>query len=215
MEEQFIQFIQQNPSFAYWGVLGMLLMCGLGLPLPEDITLVAGGYTVYLAGANNLSGPELLPMIIVGLVGVLSGDTALFFLGRWIGPRAFEIKPFKWVMSKARQKKVRRFFGRYGIWTAFFCRFAAGLRAPAFLLAGSAGMRFRVFFLADGAAALISVPLLVWLAWRFGDKINRVKIWLVQSKYAVAGLLVAVALYCLAKFLIRRWWREKPGEENE
>ena len=73
MEAEILQFIQQHPAYAYLAVFGMLLACGLGLPLPEDITLVAGGYTVYLAQLKHLDGPYLLPMIVVGLCGVMCG----------------------------------------------------------------------------------------------------------------------------------------------
>lgn len=213
MEETFLQFIQQNPSLAYWAVYGMLLLCGFGLPLPEDITLIVGGYTVYLAEVHKLGSPSLIPMIVVGIVGVLTGDTTLFLLGKWLGPKAVKIWPFRWLLSESRRARVHRFFKDYGVGTAFFTRFAAGLRAPTYLLAGSAGMKFHVFFLADGAAALISVPLLVWLAWHFGAEIDQVKHWLKQSKYAVAAILVFVAGYIVVKILLKKR-RVKAVKEN-
>ncbi|MCB9557161.1 MAG: DedA family protein [Deltaproteobacteria bacterium] len=201
MEAELLQWIQASPNSAYLAVFGVLLACGLGVPMPEDITLIAGGYTVYLAGINKLGSPQLVPMIVVGLVGVLSGDVLLFFAGRWLGPKATRIWPFRRVLSPARVEKARKYFHRYGGWTAFFARFAAGVRAPIYLIAGSMGMRTRTFLLADGFAALISVPLLVWLAWRFGAQIERVKGWLVNSKYALAGVFACLLIYILVKVI--------------
>lgn len=215
MEEQLLTFIQQNPASAYFAVYGMLLLCGLGLPLPEDITLLAGGYTVYLADLNGMSSPQLLPMIAVGMFGVLTGDTMLFLLGRKLGPRIYKIWPFRRLFSQSRVEKIHRFFARYGAWTAFCCRFAAGVRAPGYLIMGSANMKFRVFFLADGAAALISVPVLVWVSWRFGKQIDTVKEWLGQSKYAVAGLLLLITSVLLVKFFLDRRKKEHAKRQLE
>ncbi|MBK8482026.1 MAG: DedA family protein [Proteobacteria bacterium] len=198
MEAQLLELIHQSPAWAYLGVFFVLLACGLGLPMPEDITLVAGGYTVYLAERNGLTQPMLLPMIAVGLVGVLTGDMILFGVGRWLGPRAARIWPLRWLVPPRRMERVYRFFARYGTWTAFIARFAPGLRSPTFLLAGTAKMSFRRFALADGAAALISAPLWVWLAYHFGAEIDQVKLWLARSRYALfavaAGLLVLLAV---------------------
>ena len=61
---------------AYAIILGVLLACGLGVPIPEDITLIAAGL---LAGLGKIS---LTGALIAGMVGVLAGDSFLFFLGR-------------------------------------------------------------------------------------------------------------------------------------
>ncbi len=204
MEARILQLVQSHPAYAYLVVFGVLLLCGLGVPLPEDITLIAGGYTVYLAQQHGLGSPSLLPMIGVGFMGVLTGDVFLFTLGRWLGPRATKIWPFRTMLSKKRIERAQYFFQRYGAWTAFIARFAAGLRAPTYFLAGSMGMKRRTFILADGSAAMLSVPLLVWVAWRFGAQLDRVKVWLTNSKYAVGGLVAALIIYLVVKALLKR-----------
>ena len=209
MEAELISFIQSHPNMAYLVVFSVLLACGLGLPMPEDITLVAGGYAVYLADTHQLGHPRLLPMVGVGLMGVLSGDVILFALGRWGGPRVATVWPFRLLFKPARLERTRLFFRRYGGWTAFVARFAAGFRAPTYLLAGSMGMRTRTFLLADGGAALISVPLLVWLAWRFGAQIDRVKGWLADGRYAL------LVLFCLLGiWLAQRWIRGRRAQRS-
>lgn len=211
MEAEIIQFVQTSPLTVYALVFGVLLACGLGVPMPEDITLVAGGYSVYLAGQHHLAHPALLPMIAVGMLGVLSGDATLFLTGRYLGPRVTKVWPFRRLISPARMDRVHRYFARHGLWTAFFARFAAGLRAPTYLLAGTARMRFRTFVAADGAAAMISVPLLVWLAWRFGAQIDRVKGWLANSKYAIGAVLAGLAIYVVIKTIRRRRARKRAA----
>lgn len=209
MEQWILELVQSSPYMAYVAVFGVLLACGLGVPMPEDITLIAGGYTVYVAGLNHAHAPQLIPMMAVGLIGVLTGDTLLFLAGRWLGPKATKIWPFRRLFSPKRLERTRRFFGKYGGWTAFFARFAAGFRAPTFLLAGSMGMKWPTFIVCDGSAALISVPLLVWLAYHFGAEIDQVKAWLGKSKYALAGVFVLLGIYVIVRVVLNRRRRRK------
>lgn len=213
MEAEIMQFVQSNPASAYLAVFGVLLACGLGVPLPEDITLLAGGYTVYLSGQAGLSAPSLVPMIIVGLAGVLAGDIFLFVVGRWMGPRVTKTWPFRRLVTPSRMEKVYRYFSRYGVRTAFFARFAAGLRAPTYLLAGTAKMRFRTFILADGSAALISVPAIVWAAYHFGAQIDIVRGWIMQAKYVLLAAIGA-ALVIVAIRAIRRRFAARHGQSG-
>ena len=69
--------------FAYLVVFGILLVCGLGLPLPEDVSLILGGYLVHSGKA------ELVPMMVTGYLGIIIGDSMIFTFGRRLGSIAF------------------------------------------------------------------------------------------------------------------------------
>ena len=71
-------------KWTYLGLIAVLLAAGFGLPLPEDIPLLAAGWLVYKGDADF----EL--MIATALFGVLLGDSVLFMLGRWYGMRILE-----------------------------------------------------------------------------------------------------------------------------
>ena len=47
MEDLFIFLTDQSGIGAYAVILGILIACGLGFPLPEDIPLTAAGYLVF------------------------------------------------------------------------------------------------------------------------------------------------------------------------
>jgi len=65
--------------FTYLGLFVVLMLCGLGLPIPEDVALLAGGYLVH-------RGVTRYPITLaVSLLGVVAGDNSLFFLGRHFG----------------------------------------------------------------------------------------------------------------------------------
>src|SRR6218665_3667513 len=68
---------------AYSAIVGLLLICGLGVPLPEDITLVAAGILSAL-GSISIGGA-----IAAGFFGVMAGDAFLYTVGRIYGRKAF------------------------------------------------------------------------------------------------------------------------------
>ena len=87
-----------------------------------------------------------------------------------------------------------------------------GFRAAAFLTAGSAGVPFWKFVVADAGAALFGVPLAFGLAYFFTDQIqaimadvHRAERWL-----GLAGLLAVAAMLAIG---VRRWHR-RLGKER-
>ena len=66
-------------DYGYFTVFFILLICGFGVPIPEDITLVAGGIIAGLGFA------DVHTMVVVSLFGVLIGDGTMFTLGRIFG----------------------------------------------------------------------------------------------------------------------------------
>ena len=73
------------PLFHLAGI-GLLLavpsiLAGFGVPVPEDVTLIAGGIIAGLGYA------DVRIMCAVGLAGVLVGDSSMFLIGRHLGTR--------------------------------------------------------------------------------------------------------------------------------
>ena len=125
--------------FTYAGLFIILLLCGLGMPLPEDVALLAGGYMVH-------RGITRYPITLaVALVGVVAGDNSLFFIGRRFGTG---IVKYFGVARPGRQLQIERiqaFMRRHGHRAIFYARFLAGLRALIYLSAGSLACVLRNF----------------------------------------------------------------------
>ncbi|MBI4406118.1 MAG: DedA family protein [Deltaproteobacteria bacterium] len=185
MEKLFIYLTNLSSNGAYAIIFGILVACGLGFPLPEDIPLVASGY---LCWDGTL---EIIPTFLVTMIGVLIGDTILFFFGRKLGLRILERKQTFIKTSKIR--RTRAYFRKYGQKIVFFARFVAGFRAAAFFIAGAMKMDYRRFILLDGLAALLSVP--IWIAAGYGlghmwgDQITQI---LRSLKHLKAGFTIVV-----------------------
>lgn len=179
-------------NYGYFAVFIVLLFCGLGLPIPEDITLIAGGIICTLANESGYS-PHLYTMMIVALSGVIVGDSIIFLLGRKLGPRVTHIPVLKLIITPKIYAQIQKKTKKYGQKILFVARFLPGLRAPIFLTAGvSHKVHFWQFLTLDGVAALVSVPLWVYAGFYFADDIDKALKWVKHSEYFI---IITVAIF--------------------
>ena len=151
---------------AYGAIVGLLIICGLGVPLPEDITLVSGGI---LSALHSIS---FIGAVIAGFVGVMAGDAFLYTVGRIYGRRAFKLPFIRAVLTPRRIAMAERKIARNSHLICFTARFLPGLRSPVFLMAGIMRIRPIVFYGLDGLAALISVPIWVLVGHWVGENLD-------------------------------------------
>jgi membrane protein DedA with SNARE-associated domain len=183
---------------AYASIIGVLLLCGLGLPIPEDITLLAAGL---LASSKHISLPGAL---VAGFIGVLIGDAILFTAGRKFGARIFGLPGFRRFLTPERIAKAEDRIRKNGHFICFVARFLPGLRAPIYALAGAMGVRPAVFIMQDGFAALISVPIWVYLGFLFGENWEDAIKYVKRTQGAIVGtVLVVILLYVAYRFYKR------------
>jgi membrane protein DedA with SNARE-associated domain len=179
--------------FTYLGLFVVLMLCGLGLPVPEDVALLAGGYLVH-------RGVVQYPITLaVALVGVVAGDNSLYFLGRRVGVGLLAYFGLGRPGSRDQIERLQAFMERHGHLAIFYARFLAGLRALVYLSAGSLGVTPARFLFYDALGALISVPLVVSLGYVFGGDIERAVVYI----GGVEKLIWIVVLLCLAIYAMR------------
>src|SRR5262245_36743849 len=123
----------------------------MGVPLPEDISLIMGGFLAYEGRV------QLLPMIAVGFAGILCGDSIIYLIGRRVGDRVKGGKGFlARIVTPEKQAKVERLFADHGQKIIIAARFLPGVRAVTYFTAGSTRMSYFRFILFDGLAAMAS-----------------------------------------------------------
>ncbi len=144
----------------------LLVLTGIGLPLPEDVILLAAGAVV------SWGRTGYYPIVGVALLGVLVGDLILFLLGRRYGPRLLARGPFRYLAGRRRVERAREMLARRGAGAVFLARFVAGIRFVVFFLAGAGGMPTATFVLLDLSGALLSVPLVVLVGYVFGANLE-------------------------------------------
>ena len=128
---------------------GLLLAEAIGLPFPAALALVAAGAAV---AAHALWGPYVLA---AALTALLLGDTAQFWLGRYMGWALLgflcrvSINPETCILRSAES------FYKRGKITLVIAKFIPGVNTMAAPLAGSMKMRFSQFLRLDFAGALV------------------------------------------------------------
>jgi membrane protein DedA with SNARE-associated domain len=185
-------------SHAYAKLAAVLLLCGLGLPIPEDISLVSAGYLAYLGIV------DVHAALVVCMAAVMAGDLVAFSLGRYYGTRLLETAFGRRLLSPARQVRLRAYFRRHGNKVVFIARFLPGLRFSSFLSAGMLRVRPHIFITYDLLAALVSVPVIVYVAWFFGEHVDAVLKWIRRSEYAIVALVALGAVYAVWRIYRRR-----------
>ncbi|GFZ91417.1 DedA family protein [Dyella caseinilytica] len=194
--ERLITVFAEN---GYAAVFIALLLCGAGIPLPEDITLVAGGVIAGLGYAN------VHTMAAVTMVGVLIGDAAMFLLGHHYGEHMLQWKPIALLMPPRRYAKMQEKFERYGNRLMFFARFLPGMRTAVYITAGATHrVSFWRFLLLDGFAALISVPFWVYLGYFGANRREWLLMWMHRGQSSL-WVLGGIGLVVLLVW----WWRRR------
>lgn len=202
MQEMLSFMLNFHGLMPYILVFSILLACGLGVPIPEDITLFVGGMLAYNGIVN------VWVMILVCMAGVLVGDTTIFLLGAKYGRKLTDKPFFHKFLSPERLAIVQEKFHEKGNKVIFAARFMPGLRAPTFFSAGTLHLPFRVFFFYDGMAALISVPTIVWVVYHFGGLANKVIGIIRQVEHGIIAVVVIIIL-----FLIFKWHLNKNKQQ--
>ncbi len=196
--------LQFHGPAAYVGVLFILVCCGLGLPLPEDVALITGGI---LAGYGPPRGVgSLWGMIAVGLIGILLGDSIIFRAGQTYGEKILGTRLGRHIPGERVQRTVH-LFERHGAKFIMVARFLPGVRAVTYFVAGTTGVPFWKFLLYDGIAACASAPGWVFLGYWAGKHRMLSKAWAWATRVQFSILIVAafaVVLWLVTVTLLRR-----------
>lgn len=189
-------------SYGYWAVFLVLLACGFGVPIPEDITLVSGGVI------SGLGYTNVHIMLVVSMLGVLVGDSTMYWLGRIYGEKILQFPLIRNVATPERFAQVQERFETQGWKLLFVARFLPGLRAVVYLVSGiTRKVSFARFVLVDFVAAIISVPIWVYL----GDFGARNLDWL-EAQIRKGQMVIWVLLIIGGLFL---YWKWKKSRKNK
>ena len=135
-----------------WGLYavlaGLMILGGVGLPVPEELSLLLGGFLAYLQFT------DFWMTFLVLVTSAALGDSAAYFMGRMIG---------SWILSKVGRFKLiavivgkaSKYFDRYGAKVIIFSRPLVGVRPAVLFLAGHYRINFAKFIFFD---ILVSAP---------------------------------------------------------
>ncbi len=150
-------------ELAGWPFYLTLLGIGLATLVSEDLACLAAGLLV---------ARGLIPLpagIFAAFAGILLGDMALYFAGRYGGRWCVERAPLRWIVSERSLDAGRKLLSERGAMAIFISRFTPGMRLPLYVAAGvvkAPALRLAAWFIVAGLAWTIPV---VTLAAYFGQ----------------------------------------------
>ena len=192
-------------EFEYLAPFAVLLLCGLGLPLPEEVTLIGAGILLYRGEV------DFVRITIVCSAAILIGDSVPYWLGRRFGMNALRVPWVARILHPERFARLRRRFEEHGNQATFACRFFAGIRIPGYFLAGTMGMPYPRFLLLDSLGVLISVPTSIYLGKIFGGSVDSLH----DRVHDIHLILAFLALSLVLVLVLRRWRQPRTGAAGQ
>ena len=127
-----------------------------------------GDSLLFAAGALAALGSLDLWLLVVLLVGAaILGDTVNYWVGAWIGPRAFSGNVR--LLRKDYLERTHAFYDKHGGKTIILARFVPIIRTFAPFVAGVGAMSYPKFLTYNVVGAVLWVGLFVPLGYFFGN----------------------------------------------
>ncbi len=184
---------------SYVGIVLVLILTGAGLPIPEEVPVIA-------AGVASHSG-QMIPWLalLCCIMGVLIGDLILYAVGYHFGRSLLnEYHWFSRSLTPEREKQIEWLIARHG-WKVFLvARLLVFIRSPVYVTAGILHIPFRRFLAIDAFCATIVVSFFFGLSYAFAAHVDTVWKWIHSSQYAITILVILAGVGIGIWFFIRR-----------
>ena len=161
----FLLFPLDSPTGLYAILFAILLLSGIGLPIPEEVTLIFGGYLAYLEFIDFWTATYVLT------AGIVAADVGGYLVGRFGGEYIARALT-RWQPLEMLHQKVAALFARHGDKIVVMSRPLFMVRVAVPMYAGHVRMRFIKFLLLDIAAAVPWTLFLVSLSYYLGSGFN-------------------------------------------
>jgi membrane-associated protein len=191
-----------------WGpwtyvLLFAIILCETGLVV---MPFLPGDSLLFAAGAMAALYPDdlgLVPLLVLLSIAAILGDTINYFLGRWIGPRAFSLNT--WFLKHEHLEKTQAFYDRHGGKTIVLARFVPIVRTFAPFVAGVGKMHYPTFLWFNVVGGLLWVGLCTVAGYFFGN-IEAVK---KHFELVVIGIVLVSVLP-----LAWEWWAARRRSQT-
>jgi membrane protein DedA with SNARE-associated domain len=183
--------------YGYFVLFGLLFMCGMGLPLPEDIPLLVAGA---LIGGGQM---HVVPAAILAWCGIIGGDCMLYMFGKRFGLGITRLPLIGKHVTQERILRAEALFARWGVWVVAVGRLFAGIRGAMVIAAGTIRYNFIKFIIADGLAALVSGGMFMFLGYEFGSNLEYIQE-KIHKDSRIIFAVVATAVVAIVAYVVFR-----------
>lgn len=190
MQEAF-QWISQ---YGLVGVSILILSCGIGAPVSQDLIVIIVGFLI----GQKVFG--YLDALIVCLASIITADIMLYHIGKLHKYIPFVHK----ILTPKRRRWIEGFFKKFGSLSIFLVAFIPGVRSPTFITAGVVGMPLWKYIIWDFIGMGIVTSLELFL-------VSRVKLPLatLEKNYHNIAIYILAAFIVVVLLLISRHYLRK------
>jgi membrane protein DedA with SNARE-associated domain len=168
-----------QPYMVYFLVVVVMFLSSLGLPVPEEISIISLGILSYVGSRPELYPPpfegaphvQVFPAMLVCSLSIYFSDYVVYSVGRHFGPSMFSTSWFQKIVSEKRLKTVKAWTRKWGRVVPGLFRLIPGVRFPGHLMCGALGIRKTTFLIVDGIVVLTVVPTQIFLISYYGENV--------------------------------------------
>ncbi len=171
---------------SYIGIVIGLILTGCGLPVPEEVFIIAAG----ISSAHNVLDPALA--FASCMTGALLGDCLMYAIGRHFGRALLEKNGF-FSLKPEREQQIEQMIHKHGFKVFFLARFLVGIRGPMYVTAGILHLPFKKFLLIDSICAFIVIGTFFGLSYMFGVNMEQGR-WIHKQQFYLTIFLGVVAV---------------------
>ncbi|MHA3056041.1 DedA family protein [Acinetobacter sp. ANC 4633] len=166
VDQHLLEFIKEYGTWIY-AILFLIIFVETGLVV---MPFLPGDSLLFAAGALAASTGQMDPWLLIGLlfIAAVLGDTLNYHIGRYIGPRIFEMESR--FIKKDHLLKTHVFFEKYGGKTIIIARFMPFIRTFAPFVAGAGRMNYKHFLTFNAIGGFAWVGSFITIGYFFGTR---------------------------------------------
>lgn len=183
------------PQYGYALVFILLAIELMGVPfLPGEILVTYCGFLVFKGELN------FVLLTIIATLGVCTGLTTSYFVGKKLGAPFFEKHGEKIHLGKDRMDKISGLINRYGTALIFFICFIPGLKHIIGYFSGMSSMKYKRYAIGGYLGAIVWAITFITLGDILGNNWSSLHKYV--EKYLIVGaiiMIVAISIFYLIR----------------
>lgn len=165
LDQHLLALTQTYGTWIYL-ILFLIIFCETGLVVTP---FLPGDSLLFVAGALSATGAlELQVLALLLIAASFMGDNTNYWIGRFIGPKAFA-RENSLLLNRGHLEKTQRFYETHGGKTVLLARFLPIIRTFAPFVAGVGSMNYRRFITFSIVGGVAWVGSLTLSGYFFGN----------------------------------------------
>jgi len=198
MEQVLQEIIKYIGAYSYAAIFVAMLLTGVGLPLPGELTM---GFTGYLVSSGQL---EMIPAIAATALGDLLGAVIGYGIGFFSRTKIIA-QHFRFLIpTESKLLIIEKWLTQYGIFSVVFGRILPVIRGVIPIPAGFVQMNGKVYIFGVFISSIIWCGAFIYLGTGLGHNWQQLaglgnSIGLTATGVLAIAILIGYLLFCAKK----------------